>query len=265
MKEVRIIPVILAGGAGSRLAPLSTPDKPKQFLPLGLSGNPLLLETAQRLQACADAAPEEIHIVTLEKYGPDVQGLLPGCPLILEKEKRNTGPAIALAVYELLKTYDENTIIWICPSDHTIERPELLKQKLDDARAAVQNGHIVTFGISPTHAETGYGYIKAAPDGHIEQFTEKPDAETAQTYIQNGYAWNSGMFVATLETLQSEFDQHTPDLLTTDQNIPFDKAVMEKTGKGFLIPCPDLGWRDVGLFQQIETMEQKYLTLPSRP
>ena len=251
MAKGGIIPLILGGGAGRRLSPLSTPEKPKQFLPLGLSGAPLLLETAERVQSCADMSLKDIHIITLGKYEKAVRGLLPHCPLLLEQTARNTAPAIALAVQTLRQTYDDETALWICPSDHVIEKPAILKHRLKEALSAAQNGLIVTFGIPPTRAETGYGYIKAAPDGRIITFTEKPDLQTAQIYLQNGYLWNSGMFVATLKTLQDELDRHAPALLTSEQSIPFDKAVMEKTEKGVLIPCPDMGWNDVGIHKDL--------------
>ncbi len=242
-----MIPFILCGGQGARLAPTSTPEKPKQFLPLGLSGTPMLLETIERIQYCTGAASSTIHIVTLSRYVEAVHTLAPNCPVIEEKTALNTGPAIALSVQTLLQKHHPDTLLWICPSDHVIERPLMLKSKMTQAGHAAQNGSIVTFGIPPTHPETGYGYIRAGADRHIDSFTEKPDAQTAQRYIESGqYYWNSGMFLATLKTLQTEFDKYVPDILTAHTPIPFDKAIMEKTDKGYVIPCPDLGWADIG-------------------
>jgi mannose-1-phosphate guanylyltransferase len=270
--EARIRPVILSGGAGTRLWPLSTTDRPKQFLPL-VGPTSLLAQTFERtrdpvlfsppLVICGERHLDQVRATAADAGTDEVR-------LIAEPAARNTAAAVALAV--LSARHDEELLL-ILPSDHHIADPAGFRATVDAARAGAAAGLIVTFGMRPTRVETGFGYVESGPAiaGLVRRavrFVEKPDAATARAMIESGdYLWNGGIFLATVATFRAGFEAHSPDILAAvgaalaaragDQMVPdraafeqvravaFDHAVMEKFDRIGVIPS-DFGWSDVG-------------------
>ncbi len=267
-----IHPVILCGGIGSRLWPLSRKHLPKPFLPL-LGGRTLFESAIGRVAHPSDfAAP---IIVASADYGPLIEAQLASCPayrLVVEPAARNTAPAIALAAALL----PSDAIMLVCPSDHHIaDEAAFRAAALAAARLAAQD-YLVCFGITPDHPETGYGYLqRGAPlDGGytIERFVEKPDLATAEAYLASGgYSWNGGIFAFRAGHLLAELALHRPALAAQiEQSVadgnddgarfypapdPFltitgesiDYAVMENTARAAMVPV-DMGWSDIGNF-----------------
>lgn len=277
-------PVILSGGAGTRLWPLSREAYPKQLLPLQDETLSLLQQTALRV------SNSEIFrrplLIASQEHRFLVAEQLRACnihpeALLLEPVGRNTAPAIATAALITSATAPERTLA-ILPADHRIDATEELLRCMKLAAESAAEGTIVTFGIKPETPETGYGYIECGaadttPEGlfRIASFTEKPDPERAQRYLESGhYFWNSGMFVARADSLLEEFDRFCPKLLdaccasleASEQDldfqrlgheafasvraISFDRAIMEHTAKGRVIPC-DPGWSDLGSWKSL--------------
>ncbi len=277
--------IILAGGSGTRLWPLSRKNYPKQFLRLG-SEKSLLQHTVERLLQAF--TPQDIIIVTNKEYKFQILnelkalGLNPASlNLLLEPVGRNTAPAIALSVKYCIETLgcSENETIFVFPADHIIKPQERIVNYISLANEFAQKGYVITFGIKPDRAETGYGYIKIAEplisNPHkvyeVERFTEKPDKETAEKYLKEGdYFWNSGMFAFTINTILDEFSLHMPEIRkmldlnlnkiisTFPQmpNISIDYAVMEKSQKVALIPL-ELYWNDVGSWDSLYDILEK--------
>lgn len=261
--------IILCGGSGTRLWPLSRTLMPKQFLTL-FDGESLFQLTCKRnASICKKSfvvSNEEQYFLALdqlEEIGQTTDNFL------LEPVGRNTAPAIALACFEL----DPKSIVLVTPSDHLIKDEKAYKEVVKKAKKEAENGSLVTFGIKPTKAETGYGYIEA--DGFcVKNFHEKPDEKTASKYLKEGnYFWNSGMFCFKVETFLNELKTHAQDIYTAckkahetkkskdpirinknlmeaipDQSI--DYAVMEKSKNVKVIPC-DIKWNDVGSFDTL--------------
>ena len=279
--------VILAGGSGTRLWPLSRKDYPKQFLKLG-DKESLLQKTVLRILNAVSA--EDIIIITNNAYQFLVRNQLKAINggieknIILEPAGRNTAPAIALAIKYL---HDEtkgssDDVIFVSPSDHIISQNSRFAGYLMSAEELAKQGHIVTFGIRPHKPETGYGYIKTGEQieksigsqeeaYRVERFVEKPDSATAEQYIENGsYLWNSGMFAFTAETMLSEFERHTPELSKAIEmdyeqllsefsgitDISIDYAVMEKSDRTVLLPL-DIEWSDIGSWDSVYEMMEK--------
>ena len=278
--HLSIHPVILSGGTGTRLWPLSRESYPKQFWPL-VSAMPMLQETVARAAGPGFAAPiavcNEAHrfLVAEQLRGS------PGTRIVLEPGPRNTAPAIAAAALLLFEKAPDD-VMWLMAADHAIADVPALHVALGRAAAAARRGTIVTFGMTPTSPETGYGYIEAgAPlDGapgvfSIARFVEKPDAATAARYVSDGrHLWNSGMFVATAATLIAELDRHAPALMqavreavsgatrdldfvrlapaafATAPSISIDYAVMEKTDRAAVVPA-SIGWSDLGAWDSL--------------
>lgn len=267
--------IILAGGGGTRLFPLSRECYPKQFLHV-IGDKSLLAQTVERFLGLVK--PEDIVIVTNEKYIFHVQAELKlidaqKAHIIVEPVGRNTAPAIALAqIYckDKLKCNDDE-VLFISPSDHLIKPIEDFQNLIMQAEQTAKQGNIVTLGIKPTKPETGYGYIEAAEnkenmDVKVLSFKEKPDLETAEKYLKAGnYFWNSGMFMFSIKTMQEEFKTFVPEIVeiedkgyeyTVDNfmqmpNISIDYAIAEKSQKMMMMPMQDIYWNDIGSFDAI--------------
>jgi mannose-1-phosphate guanylyltransferase/mannose-1-phosphate guanylyltransferase/mannose-6-phosphate isomerase len=269
-----ILPVILSGGTGTRLWPLSREGYPKQFWPLA-SARPMLEETAARAEGPGFLPPtvvcNEAHRFLVAEQ---LRGR--GARIVLEPAGRNSGPAIAAAAL-LAEEAAPGTVMWIMAADSAVQDVPALHAALARAAAAARAGRIVTFGMKPTAPETGYGYIEAGEalpglDGvqAIARFVEKPDAARAAEFVAGGrHLWNSGMFVATAATLLAEFERHEPGLLAQVRaavagakrdmdfvrldaaafaaapSISIDYAVMERTQHAAVVPAA-IGWSDIG-------------------
>ncbi|SMR82955.1 MULTISPECIES: mannose-1-phosphate guanylyltransferase/mannose-6-phosphate isomerase [Stenotrophomonas] len=277
-------PVILSGGSGTRLWPLSREAYPKQFLPL--AGELTMLQaTWQRVAPIASRGPlvianEEHRFVAAEQL--QQVGAEPAA-IILEPVGRNTAPAIAVAALEATRD-GADALLLVLPSDHVITDEAAFRAAVQAASSAAEAGKLVTFGIVPTGPETGYGYIKAA-DGQgvraVERFVEKPDLDTATGYVASGqYYWNSGMFLfkasrylQELERLQpamlsacrtawegarrdADFTRLDKDAFTAVPSDSIDYAVMEKTADAVVVPL-DAGWNDVGSWTALRDVSQQ--------
>jgi len=274
MKENTHI-VIMAGGIGSRLWPLSTPSYPKQFIDILGVGMTLLQLTVDRFLPLA--APDHFWVVTSEKYVGLVREQLPAIPdqqILAEPEARNTAPCIAYSCTKIRCRYPEANIV-VTPADAIVLKTELFAEVIGKALAetAVSDA-IVTVGIAPTRPETGYGYIHAVSAEtervvDVSEFREKPDLETARAYLADGkYFWNAGIFVWNVRTIEAELRRHAPQIMgIMDQLAPslytegeaaalaelfprcdkisIDYAVMEKSDRIRVIAA-DLAWSDLG-------------------
>lgn len=263
-------PVILCGGSGTRLWPLSRTQMPKQFVPLfdGTSLFQLTLERNRHLgERSIVVSNAEQYFLALDQM-PAAQR--DQAQFLLEPMGRNTAPAIALAA--LAVPADE--ILLVLPSDHLIRDQQAYQRALTRAAELAAQGSLVTFGIAPSAPETGYGYIQAEGET-VRSFREKPDLPTAQTYLQQGnYLWNSGMFCFRADAILQALQQYAPDMLAacraaheqiqpdgTLQRIPhaamasipaqsIDYAVMEQATNVRVVPC-DIGWTDLGSFESL--------------
>lgn len=254
--------LILCGGAGTRLWPLSRTRMPKQFYPL-FDGRTLFEETVLRNLALADrfwvasnAAQMGLAREQLARCG------VSGFGSLVEPVGRNTAPAIALVCLGL----PAEELVFVTPSDHRITGTAEYNRAVGRARQLAQQGFLVTFGIRPSYAETGFGYIEAAGEV-VTSFREKPDAPTAQGYFESGrHLWNSGMFVFQAGVFLAELERHSPAVLeacrrirgtapsleemTAIPSISIDYAVMEKSDKVRVVAC-DPGWSDLGSFDAL--------------
>lgn len=267
--------VILAGGSGSRLWPLSRELYPKQLLNL-CAEKSLLQSTFEMLNKFIPAS--EIISVTNSKHQANVKmqlGDLCESPVILaEPLSKNTAPAIAICVKYILETSDNDETILVVPSDLLIKENEKFKQTVISAQKYVNEGKIVTFGIKPTYPETGFGYIHSV-DNKVTKFTEKPDNETVLTYLKDeNYYWNSGIFMFKVSTIMKELETHCPDIMNILQNIKcsdnkisfteFDKmpnisidyALMEKSDNIAMVELQS-DWKDLGSWKSIYEVSPK--------
>ena len=281
-----IIPVILSGGAGTRLWPLSRSQYPKQFLSLAAQ-NTMIQETLLRLENIDVASPivicNESHRFIVADQLAQINVKNPF--IILEPLGRNTAPAIAAGALKA-QSVDKDAVMVVLPSDHVIQNKDVLAGGVELACKTAAEGFLVTFGITPTAPETGYGYIKAQVKSgdsvfSLDKFVEKPNRETAQKYLDSGeYFWNSGMFVFKASTFLEELQQFEPEIFAsveaaytkaavdvdfirlekesfaTSPSRSIDYAVMEKTTKGKVIPL-DAGWNDVGAWSALWEVNQK--------
>ncbi len=277
--------LILAGGEGTRFQPVSTPDKPKQFLNLVHPEKSMLQQTWER--ALTLAKPEEIWIATNERYVPLIQESLPEAlpnQIIGETQKKNTAPAIAFLTWMLARK-DPDTILVVFPSDHFIDDPNLFRQTIQTAvDAAKQFEGIITLGIVPREASTQYGYIHKGKEidpvrklHQVRGFTEKPVRHRAEKFLADGnYFWNSGMFVFPVGLMKEEIIRCCPkiaEVLTglksgapkkeflawffeTVLSISIDYAVMEKTDRAMMIPA-SFFWSDVGSWEGLAELSKK--------
>ena len=269
--------VILAGGGGTRLWPLSRQHRPKPLLSL-LGERSMLQDTVSRLEPLI--TPDRLFIAVNAAHAPEVARQIPDVPegqIIVEPVARETGPALGLAAIHLAHR-DPDATLASFQADHVILRPEILRAAVALAAEAAQDGAIVTIGIAPTFAATGYGYIelagvtRAAGDLCVRdtvRFVEKPNAETAEQYVATGnFVWNAGLFICRAQTLLDAFAAHLPEVhaglmrikaaIDTDdyvetleavfptfQKVSIDVGIMEKFHPLVTVPC-DPGWNDVG-------------------
>lgn len=261
--------IILCGGSGTRLWPISRTLMPKQFVKL-FNGKSLFQLTVERNAALCD---KQLIVSNTEQYFLALDQLeeieQTNNQYILEPVGRNTAPAIALACMAL----DPDEIVMITPSDHLIKDQTAYQTALAHAQALATENYLVTFGITPSFPETGFGYIEAEEES-VKAFHEKPDVQTAQRYVDAGnYYWNSGMFCFKAGIFLDELEKHAPDIFTACQfayanaskegiirikhedmfaivNDSIDYAVMEKSDRVKVIPS-DIGWSDVGSFDAL--------------
>ena len=267
-------PVLLSGGSGTRLWPLSREAYPKQFLPL-VGEDTMLQATWERVGPLSGEAPivvaNESHRFLVAEQLRQVGAPVPR--ILLEPVGRNTAPAIAVAALQALADGDDPLLL-VLPSDHVVANVDAFRAAVREASAAAEGGALVTFGIVPTAPETGFGYIEAAGCDagvrQVERFVEKPDAATAQRYLEaGGYYWNSGMFLFRASRVLAELERFRPDIVAACRaafdraardgdfvrldseafaacpSDSIDYAVMERTDAAMVLPV-DIGWNDVG-------------------
>jgi len=284
---MQIIPVILSGGSGTRLWPLSRKQYPKQYLPLA-GDNTMLQETILRLNGLDNLADPIIicnadhrFLVAEQCQQIDIKNPV----ILLEPVGRNTAPAIAAAALQSINGSDD-AVLLVLSADHVIQDVEAFHQAINIASNQAQEGKLATFGIVPTDANTGYGYIKSSKNNNdgaykVEEFVEKPDLQTAQAYLEQGnYLWNSGMFMFKAATLISELTTHSSSIVTSvndavnnaAQDLDFirldkqafesspsdsiDYALMEKSDNVVVVPL-DAQWNDIGSWSALYDIGDK--------
>ncbi|PSN14300.1 mannose-1-phosphate guanylyltransferase [filamentous cyanobacterium CCT1] len=271
-----LIPIILAGGKGERFWPVSRLARPKQFLCLDGSDRSLLQATADRLLPLAEGW-ENMWVITASHLADRVREQLPELPeanLLVEPVGRDTAPAVAWGTLEVAQRYGDDALVGFFPADHWIADQDAFCQTLQTAAELAGQGAIATLGISPTYPATGYGYIEqgqatgtygALSAYTVSRFTEKPDAPTAQTFIDSGrFSWNSGMFVFPAGVMIDELKTHAPNLMQALiaqgvdaypglEKLSIDYAVMEHTDRAQVMPVT-FGWDDLGDWNAVERL-----------
>lgn len=292
LKLLKITPVILSGGSGTRLWPLSRAALPKQFLPL-VSENSMLQETIKRISTWNGiAAPivvcgnDHRFLVAEQLRALDITSKA----IMLEPIGRNTAPAIAAAAMALIKEQQKNdeTLMLVLPSDHVIGDISAFEEAVRFASVAARSGQLVTFGIKPSTPETGYGYIQSGKrltdaEGcfEVSRFVEKPSLKVAEEYLQSGdFFWNSGMFLFKPSVYLAELEKFRPEIViqikqayeksyqdldfcrldeqafTDSPSVSIDYAVMEQTNLAVVVPV-DMGWNDVGSWTALWEVQGK--------
>ena len=284
---MQITPVILSGGSGTRLWPLSRKQYPKQYLPL-VGDNTMFQETILRLSGLDNLADPIIvcnanHRFLVSEQCQQIDITNP--TILLEPIGRNTAPAIAAAAMQSLKEKD-NSVLLVLSADHVIQDVEAFHYAINIASKQAQDGKLVTFGIVPTDANTGYGYIKSSKENiegsyKVEEFVEKPDLETARSYLEQGnYLWNSGMFMFQADILIDELSEQSPNIvasvidavLNAEKDLDFirldkktfesspsdsiDYALMEKSDNVVVVPL-DAQWKDIGSWSVLHDIGTK--------
>ncbi len=277
-----VYPVLLAGGTGTRLWPVSRALYPKQLVKF-IGNDSLVQSTIKRLAPVLEL--ENVRVVCGEQHNHEIArhvddiGLTSRGKIIPEPSGRNTAPAILLAAFHI-RQIDPDGLLCIFPADHVIADLKSFHERLQAAIGLADDGHLVTFGIRPNYPETGYGYIEGGTDvsgGALEvlRFVEKPDHQTAEKYIRAGnFFWNSGMFAFKTSVILEEFNAHQPKLLKLMEkifsaekpiakndyerleNISIDYAIMEKTSKCVVLPS-DFGWSDIGSWKSLYDFLEK--------
>ena len=279
----KIQPVILAGGTGSRLWPMSRELYPKQLLKL-TDETSLLQTTIIRVWDLPGTLPplvvvgEEHRFLTLSQL--EVLEDIDDFTIMLEPMGRNTAPAICAAT-EYCKDLGEGVIFLVLPADHIIKNRKGFAEAVMQAAQLAEAGEIVTFGVQPTRPETGYGYIERGSDGKVVSFKEKPDLELARSYLESGnYYWNSGMFAFSSQTFKAEMEKYAPEIAgymaeavqeggvdgkffrlgkVAMEKCPsnsIDYALMEKTAHASVVTA-DLGWSDIGSWKALWDVQEK--------
>lgn len=281
---MRIQPVILAGGTGSRLWPLSRELYPKQLIKL-LGSRSLLQTTLERVKALPGAAPPVVVVGEEHRFLTKTQieelNTFPEYHLLLEPVGRNTAAAICGAALFVRQYLDNGSVLLVLPADHLITAVDAFVAAVREACLLAEAGNVTTFGIVPTSPETGYGYIARGEGNRVLSFVEKPDLQTAREYVAGGrHLWNSGMFAFTVEPLLAELSRYEPVLIEqmtravadgkwdgvffrldreamepcTDDSI--DYALMEKTERAAVVEA-DIGWSDVGSWRALWELADK--------
>ncbi len=285
-----LIPCIVSGGSGTRLWPVSRESMPKPFMRLA-DDQSLLQKTFLRIAGLPDVARlltvtnRDLLFRTLDDYrAVNRSGLAQD--LLLEPVGRNTAPAIAAAALHVQEHFGDQAQLLILPADHLIRDEQAFAAAVAEARGLAAQGYLVTFGITPERAETGFGYIEqGAPLGNgfrVARFVEKPDQATAQSYLDSGkYLWNAGMFCFQAATVLQELERHAPEVLIAARaaladgsslengqcrqrelaagafaeapDISVDYALMERSDKVAVVPC-SIGWSDIGSWQALREL-----------
>jgi len=287
--DLKIVPVILCGGQGKRLWPLSRQENPKQYLPL-MSDNSMLQETILRLKGLQNIESAIIvcnseHRFLVAEQCKEINIKSP--TILLEPTGRNTAPAISAAAFQVIDTLT-NALLLVLSADHYIDDVGSFYEAINIAKNNALNNKLVTFGIKPNDANTDYGYIKfkdECNDGahNIDKFIEKPNLKTAQTFLKQGkYLWNSGMFMFKANILLDELTKYCPliskatkasvtnaskdlDFIRLDEhsfsscpNLSIDYALMEKSNNTVVVPL-DVGWNDIGSWESLSRFGKKDL------
>ncbi|MFN4000136.1 mannose-1-phosphate guanylyltransferase [Algoriphagus sp.] len=279
--------VIMAGGIGSRFWPYSRKNRPKQFLDILGTGRSLLQMTYDRFRELAE--PEQFIVVTNYRYTELILEQLPELnpeQVLAEPLRKNTATCIAYAAYKI-QTFDPQATLIVTPADHLILQEKRFIQTINRAVLAAQIGdRLITIGIKPNRAETGYGYIQflegdnGSPALKVKTFTEKPNLKLAKTFIDSGdFVWNSGMFVWKVNSLLAAFAENMPDVAevfeegkshfgkstegefidrayTMLKNVSIDYGIMEKSDKVYVI-LGDFGWSDLGSWHSLHELQEK--------
>ena len=278
--------VIMAGGIGSRFWPMSTPECPKQFIDVTGCGKSLIQLTVERFQGLC--IPDNIWIVTSEKYKETVRKQLPSVPphhILTEPVARNTAPCITYACWKIKKHHPDANIV-VTPADALVINTDEFRRAIAKALLMTdQSKAIVTIGIKPCRPETGYGYIAAGEEvdqdiRKVDEFKEKPDLKTAQQYVDAGnYFWNAGIFVWNVKTIEEAIRRYAPgiaevfdriypefytereketieELFPTCESISIDYAVMEKAERIYVLPA-EFGWSDLGSWGSLHSLLPK--------
>ncbi|MNG83594.1 Alginate biosynthesis protein AlgA [compost metagenome] len=288
-----LIPCIIAGGAGTRLWPVSREAMPKPFMRLP-DGQSLLQKTFARASSLAHVdrvltvTNREVFFRTQDEYR-QINAADVALDFILEPCGRNTAPAIAAAALHCARQYGEDSVLLVLPADHLIQDQDAFSQAVAQAWQLADQGWLTTFGLVPNRAETGFGYIEqgAALNEHAHQvarFVEKPDAATAQGYLDGGrHLWNAGMFCLRVDALLRELQAHAPQVLASvadcleqsaikqgdrslqveldpdsfaqAEDISIDYALMERSPQVAVVPC-ELGWSDIGSWEAVRELRE---------
>jgi mannose-1-phosphate guanylyltransferase len=271
-----VVALVMAGGTGTRLYPASRSDRPKQFLSLG-GGESLLTRTVERV-----GFADEIYVSTAAEHAERVREEVPEAGVLVEPEAKDTGPALVYAAHRIREQRrggrdgDGECVLLCVPSDHLVAGGFESTARIA-ARAAVETEGLVTFGVEPTRPATGYGYVEPGePDvtaeegrtasgyAEVEQFREKPDAETAKRFVDAGFYWNAGLFAWTPEALLREasdsplaplvdaLEDGDPERgFSNVEAVSIDYAVLERTDDAYVVPA-DFEWDDVGSWDAVE-------------
>ncbi|MFK7952393.1 MAG: mannose-1-phosphate guanylyltransferase [Ekhidna sp.] len=278
--------VIMAGGSGTRFWPYSRDAKPKQFLDVVGTGRSLLQMTFDRFNEMTSA--DKIWVVSNDKYEGLIKDQLPELSdhqILLEPEKRNTAPCVAYAAYKIMKQ-DPNAVLVVTPSDHAIFKEKEFEKVISTAvESAEDSERLITIGIRPNRPETGYGYIQYLSEPGVEvkkvkTFTEKPEAELAQKFLDSGdFLWNSGIFVWSIDSIIKAFEKHDEEIAGlfaeglnkyfTDEekafvnsaysqckSISIDYSILEKADNVFVVPG-EFGWSDLGSWNALHELKDK--------